>query len=113
MEGVSLHPWYYYLLSREEQFLSRDSSSSADRFSGGTLLVKLDLRIARKDHPLDYRMEEAEIGKAGEPITSIVGNEIADPKTPRRKLTVTLKANRFHKILSCPHLMAPLDGDMF
>ena len=58
-------------------------------------------------------MEESGIGKGGELTTSFVGNEIVGHKAPGVKSTVTLKANRFRKILSCPHLMAPLDGDMF
>ncbi len=58
-------------------------------------------------------MQESGIGKAGELGTSFAGNEIVGQKAHGRKLTVTLKANRFHKILSCPHLMAPLDGGMF
>jgi hypothetical protein len=52
-------------------------------------------------------MEESDIGRAGELTTSVAGNEIVGPKTPGGKLIITVEANHFNKILSCPRLMAP------
>ena len=77
----------------------------------------LDLRVGENDHPFNpgvvIRKNQTSERQENLISTPLAGNEIVGHKAPGRKLTVTLKANRLHEILSCPHLMAPLDGDIF